>query len=182
MPTISFQVVSDGNVLSKLMLDPNFVKTYKAYILQEITEGALETIRTFAAGLWKNPSAGGIDQSWSSRVDVAQGVGYIGNSKPYLYWQSVGVRPHKMVYLLNADSAWYLKDGTKAVTIPLKRDGETLFRVATSKQMLRSPGGPPWWHPGLAPKNILGRGMDLYRQTRLRTDFAGMLVRVLGVR
>lgn len=177
---IVFQVVSDANFISKIA-DPAFWQTYKAYCIQELTEGASEVIRQYAASLWKKPSAGGIDQSWYTRYDTARGIGYIGNTKPYAYWQSVGVIAHKMTYLLNAESAWYLADGSKAVTIPLKRDGETIFRVATAKQMMQNPGGPPWWHPGIAPKNIMEKGMELYRQTKLRTDFEGLMIRVLNL-
>lgn len=186
MPTISFQVVSDGNVLSKLMTDPNFVKTYKAYVLQEITEGALETIRTFAAGLWKNPSGGGLDQSWYSRVDVERGVGSISNSKPYSYWLDRGVRPHRQTYLLNSQNAWTV-GGKKMAVIPIKTDsGETIFRVATSEHMRRPAGVGPWWHRGIDPNRFaeggfLAEGMRRYVDTRLRRDFQGLLIRVLGL-
>lgn len=180
MPAITFQVVADHNFLAR-MADPRFWEVYKMYAIREITEGALATIRAYASRLWKNPSGGGLDQSWFSRYDVAKAMGYIGNTKPYAYWRSVGVRPHKMQYLLNAHNAWYLRDGTKAVTIPLIIDGEKTFRVATAKHMLRNPGGPPWWHPGSEPTHFLEKGMEEYVQTKLRTDYEGLLIRVLGL-
>lgn len=188
MPSVTIQVVSDHNFLTKLA-DPRFWEVYRMYVIREITEGALDTIRSYASRLWKNPSGGGLDQSWFSRYDLAKGMGFISNSKPYAYWQNVGVRPHKMVYLLNAKNAWYLghgplREGAKAAIIPIKTGpgkGDVLFRTVTEEQMARNPGGPPWWHPGLAPKNFLEKGMEEFRQTKLKTTFDGLIVRVLGL-
>lgn len=180
MPTVTFQVVQDHNFLTRLA-DPRFWEAYKMYVVREVTEGALATIRTYASRLWKNTSGGGLDQSWFSRYDMAKGMGFISNSKPYSYWLNTGVRPHKMVYLLNGNNAWFLADGTKAVTIPLMIDGKKEFRVATERAMLRNPGGPPWWHPGITPKQFLEKGMDEFRETKLKTTFEGLIVRVLDL-
>ena len=180
MPTVTFQVVQDHNFLTRLA-DPRFWEVYKMYVVREITEGALAHIRTYASRLWKNPTGGGLDQSWFSRYDIAKSMGFISNAKPYAYWRSEGVRPHKMQYLLNAHNAWFLADGTKAVTIPLVIDGEKTFRVATEAQMRRNPGGPPWWHPGSEPTHFLAKGMDEFRETKLKTTFEGLTIRVLGL-
>lgn len=183
MPSITFQVVAQDDFLRK-MADPRFWETYKMYVVREITEGALATIRTYASRLWKNPSGGGLDQSWSSQYDIGRAMGSITNSKPYAYWLNTGVRPHRMTYLLNAHNAWYMADGTKAAVIPIKTGAgkaDTVFRVVTARHMSLPDGVKPWWHRGIVPKNFLELGMEEYRQTRLRTDFEGLTVRVLGL-
>lgn len=188
--TITFQVVAQEAFIRKFS-DARFVEQYRLYVLREITEGALETIRRHASKLWKRPSAGGLDQSWFSRIDAQQGVGFIWNSKPYAYWQNVGVRPHKMVYLLNAHNAndyimvggvrRPLPGGERAAVIPIERDGTTTFRLAMTRHMTRNPGGPPWWHPGLAPKRFLQEGLQQYRDLQLQDDYAGLTIKVLGL-
>jgi hypothetical protein len=188
--TLTFQVVAQDEFIRKFA-DARFVDQYKLYVLREITEGALETIRRRASTLWKNPTSGGLDQSWHSRIDAQQGVGFIWNSKPYAYWQNVGVRPHKMVYLMNARNARdyivvggetrHLPGGERAAIIPIARDGKTTFRLAMTRHMTRNPGGPPWWHPGLAPKRFLEQGLQEYRDLRLRDDYAGLTIKVLGL-
>lgn len=184
--TVTFQVVADGNWTAKFK-DPNFWSTYKLYVIREITEGALDTVRKFAAGLWVNPSGGGLDQSWFSHYDVGRSLGFISNSKPYAYWLNYGVRPHRMAYLLNAKNAWYLKDGTtKAVTIPLMVDGKKTFRVMTAEHLKLPDGVGPWWHRGIDPNRFaeggfLAEGMRRYVATRLQADYKGLMVRVLNL-
>jgi len=180
MPTVTIKVVADHNFIAKFK-DPVFWARYKLYVVREITEGALDTIRTYAASLWKHSQGTGLDHAWTTRYDVARSLGFISNKRPYAYWQNVGVRAHKMIYLLEGNAAWYLRDGSKAVTIPLVIDGEKTFRIATARQMTQNPGGPPWFHPGLAAKQFLEKGMDEYVATRLQADYRGLLIRVLNL-
>lgn len=187
MPTIVFQVIADRDFARKIS-DPNFMSVYKAYVIREITEGALETVRSYAAAMWAAPT-GGIDQSWFSNVDPARGLGFISNAKPYAYWLNYGVRPHKMTYLINAHNAYdiFYSDGGngRAAVIPIKvRDrgsGGTIFRLATDRHMTRNPDGPPWWHPGIQPKHFLEEGMRQYREYKLRRDFEGVIIKILGM-
>lgn len=195
MPTVSFQVVDDKGFIGRFS-DPNFWKTYKLYVLREITEKAAEVIRQHASRMWVRPT-GALDQSWFTQLDTQAGVGSILNSKPYAYWLNYGVRPHKMVYLLNSEKARdflmvpqrgggrrraQLPAGEKAVVIPLvPGKGQTLFRIATTQQMLRNPGGPPWWHPGIEPKRFLEEGLQNYRDHHLKDDYEGLLIQILGV-
>jgi hypothetical protein len=182
LPVVTLQVTSDGNFLTKVQ-DPNFWRLYKAYVLQELTEGALETIRRFASRLWKNPSGGGLDQSWFSTYGIDRGTASIYNSKPYAYWLNNGIRPHRMSYLLGARTAWYLPNGTKAALIPISTGpgkGDRVFRVITAKHLDLPDGVGPWWHKGRAGSQFLALGMEEYRNTKLRTDFDGLTVRLLG--
>lgn len=182
--TLTFQVVAQDEFIRKFA-DARFVDQYKLYVLREITEGALETIRRRASTLWKNPTSGGLDQSWHSRIDAQQGVGFIWNSKPYAYWQNVGVRPHRMSYLLNARNARDIRyaDGTtgRAAVIPIEKDGKKVFRMITSRHLLGPAGSGPWWHPGLAPKRFLEEGIQEYRDLQLQADYAGLTIKILGV-
>jgi len=189
MPTtVVFQVVADQNWVQKFA-DPNFWQTYKLYVVREITEGAAEKIRGYAARLWKKNrglgsgglESGGLDQSWFTRYDINKSMGMIINDKPYAYWLNYGIRPHKMMYLLNSSRAWYMTDGSKAVTIPLIIDGEKTFRVASEREMKKDPAGKPWFHPGTEPKDFLRKGMEEYKDTQLRNDFKGLMIRVLNL-
>lgn len=184
MPQVTFQVVSQGNFLSK-MQDPAFVRAYRLYVLQEITEKAADVVRQHAARIWRNPT-NGIDQSWFTEIDPIAEVGSIQNSKPYAYWLNYGVRPHKMVYLLNAHNAYEIryadgKTGTAAV-IPIRLDGGgTQFRIVTDRQMTQNPGGKPWFHKGITPKRFLEEGMATYVGQHLRDDYEGLIIRILGL-
>ena len=92
MAQVTFQVVSQGNFLSKFR-DPAFWRTYRLYVLQEITEKAAEVVRQHAARIWRNPT-GALDQSWFTDIDPVAQIGSIRNSKPYSYWLNAGVHPH----------------------------------------------------------------------------------------
>ena len=176
--TVVLQIVSNG-MLEKGK-DPEFWKGYKAKVLQEITQGAMDTVRNAAARLWAHPSAGGIDQSW--HMSVGENVGTFWNSKPYAYWLNYGVRPHKMRYLLlNNKGVYYLSDGTPAATIRMvsRETGEVTFRTITGKHLTESPAGPPWWHPGLPAQNFLEHGLQEYADFKLRKDLKGITVRIL---
>lgn len=177
--TVTFQVVADNDWMRRFS-DPNFWNTYKLYVIREITEGAAATIRSYASRLWKNPT-GALDQSWFTTYDAQRGIGSISNSKPYAYWLNYGVRPHKMTYLLNADNAFYFSDGTKAAVIPLVIGGQRMFRIASYWQMIKNPNGPPWFHTGIEPKYFMEAGMQEYRDSRLRQDYRGLLIRVMNL-
>lgn len=184
MAQVTFQVVSQGNFMSKFR-DPNFWRTYRLYVLQEITEKAAEVVRQHAARVWRNPT-GALDQSWFSTIDPVALVGSIQNSKPYAYWLNYGVRPHKMVYLLNARNAYeiYYADGRsgKAAVIPIRlAGGGTQFRIVTERQMTQNPGGKPWFHKGITPKRFLEEGTKTYVDHHLRDDYQGLVIRVLGL-
>lgn len=181
---VSFQVTAEKDFISKFS-DPQFWQVYKLYVLREITEKASEVIRTHASRMWKDPT-GALDQSWFTRIDAANGVGSILNSKPYSYYLNYGIRAHKMTYLLNAHNAYWMQSSLghvqKIAVIPLKlKDGSRIFRVATSRQMMQNPGGPPWWHPGIEPKRFLEGGLQDYKDQHLQRDFKGLTIKILGI-
>lgn len=182
MPSVTFQISSDTGFVGKFS-DPEFWRGYRLYVLREITEKAMEVIRTHASTLWVNPT-GALDQSWFSRYDTGNELGFISNSKPYAYWLNTGVRPHKMVYLLNSHNTYFLKDGTKAAVIPIrpagKGRGHTVFRIATERQMTEHPSSKPWFHKGIAPKHFLEDGLTEYSEHHAQNDFEGLTVKILN--
>lgn len=187
---VTFQVVDNG-LLAKTQ-DPAFWRAYRAQVIQEITMGAMDTIRDSSAKLWAHSTGGGIDQSWHSRTDPDRGIGHVWNSKPYAYWLNYGVQAHKMRYLLLNNRGIYFvtkydpETDTETVVrrakirLELREEGRSVIRTVTEESMAENPSGPPWWHPGLPKLGFMQAGLKQYRDFKLKNAYKGLTVRIFG--
>ena len=161
------------------MKDPEFRAAYLRAILDEIASdaGAPAAIASWIAKNQPFQSRSGAATaaalgSWRGDP-ISDSSVRITSLKPYTYWLNYGVRPHQMIYLLNAPFRDYFAFGhvyQARCPIPIVKGwtkaqgkgvaGMTIFRRPTEKSMAEG----KWRHPGYTGRHFLEKALTEYVQ------------------
>lgn len=168
MPVVRIKVNPTHKQAVEKFADPKFRKHYLDHLLHEMS---LSIPGAIASWIQKtqpfNVNTGDTTARWRAQITGDRSL-HVTALHAYYYWLNYGVRPHQMIYLLNAELRTYTCFGHPYLGrayIPIRsshlKGASVVFRRPTEKAMAAG----KWRHPGYTGRHFLENALEDYVTT-----------------